>query len=750
MLNPFEKFHQGKLVFGGQIENVHQELERQSSGVKEGASGVDGEADFPKETEILARITKLVTPPDAYTPPWYAFTVIYRNDNSGSVSSSMWSLNQASDTSSGSDGVSDVKAYESSGNLNVPVDGSAIAVLRPAPGGGSWIFDWVGGVTYGIITDNASAPAYSFNEVYPTSSFSTTVAAQIEVIAGGRTGNAKAIEMYGNVNVPVGTIVMLHRGYCAGYNGTWDSNQEYYFLYAAGITARKNNANPKYGPYSQIDFIEGDNIELTVANDTLNKEINVTIGVVENPTFGDVTIINLYVTNIYVTFIEVTEINITNIYNLNYCTDINKGLIGRIPVDYWRCTDVDGTSVWLNTPVLYDFKFNAKGCVVMTATELEEFKGGCCDDTCVDDPPPPCCPGLSGSFCAYVTQHNTEVGCDICDLPDKWLLNIKVPGIINRTVVLTKSETTYCSWVMSDTEPYSSDSHSFYLNVGLLGFRLQVFALDPSVFGSYMDFLYNMTCEQLQSGFSGGSSYFSSSDGNNHPCTITLTPVWSGAPSAPAETSTSFCVEYLDDVFSGSFNLEEVDYTIEITCISVGGGEVKWQIEVSDGITTVTAYTTSAACDPLFIEFENITINGNIIDITIGEYEENCCDDGSSDPPTDPPNDCSTADDLGSGLVYNIPFGINSDNWFTVDPGTVTQVIIEKIGGTCAESSGPTDCQTWSCTIDSDESCGGLGQFVAHLDGTNDTYTFPSETGPFKVHIYSDADVSGICRLTFS
>lgn len=49
------------------------------------------------------------------------------------------------------------------------------------------------------------------------------------------------------------------------------------FLTTAGVTARKNSTGSTFGPRSRINFIEGTNVTLTVADDGANDEIDVTI-----------------------------------------------------------------------------------------------------------------------------------------------------------------------------------------------------------------------------------------------------------------------------------------------------------------------------------------------------------------------------------------------------------------------------------------------------------------------------------------
>jgi hypothetical protein len=518
--------------------------------------------------------------------------------------------------------------------------------------------------------------------VYPTSSFSTTVAAQIEVIAGGRTGNAKAIEIYGNVNVPVGSIVMLHRGYCAGYNGTWDSNQEYYFLYAAGITARKNNANPKYGPYSQIDFIEGDNIELTVANDTPNKEINVTIGVVADPTFDEVTIINnLYVTNIYVTFIEVTEINITEI-NIYGCTDLgNDGMIGHWISEQWRCVDGYLTCY----PTQHNLQYSANGCVFMRKIPLPAFVGACCDEECKGDPPPDCCgdpppedpqnccPDLSGSFCATLTRRSSTTGCACRNFPQKMMVRVtsQYPAIngdyMLATAVYQDDGSAYTCFLNYLVEGLTLGTPHYGLGIRLGGVSSGGVATDDGVlsFGGHI-FPNGQVIGQIGYSFGGSLSYpsdphnctninqpfsimssgykytYGSADYTSpFPVKLEFIPVFDTTPSTDPSDSetTSTCITYLDSVISGSIDLDGDTYTILIECIPGQFGPQGWRVTISGpGGFELVRTVDYGGCDPFFLSLTNIQIGDYVYDLEIYEDQfEICCDDSVSDPPPDPP-----------------------------------------------------------------------------------------------------------------
>ena len=167
-----------------------------------------------------------------------------------------------------------------------------------------------------------------------------------------------------------------------------------------------------------------------------------------------------------------------------------------------------------------------------------------------------------------------------------------------------------------------------------------------------------------------------------------------------------------------------------------GFGGTDWVWNESSGIWEISALATQACTGD---SSPNYPPRDGIYD---GEnYSTWCCPYAA--------NTCATSYNYGTGLVYEVPFGPNSNFWIEVDPGTVSQVTIQKIGGTCNEpfSGG---CTTWSCTGLSG-GCSGTGIF-SHLDLNTDDHIFPTgpETGPFKINIYSDADVSGICRLVFS
>jgi hypothetical protein len=333
-----------------------------------------------------------------------------------------------------------------------------------------------------------------------------------------------------------------------------------------------------------------------------------------------------------------------------------------------------------------------------------------------------------------VTNHNTTVGCDICDLPETILLDINVPGVMNRTVVLQKSETTYCAWEFSDPEPLSGDSYYFYLHWTGGGFRIQIYGTYYTNFGSNLDFQKDMTCEIFQGGFSGSTTFYYSVDSDTKPASITLTPVWSGGtPSAPDDSVTSFCVEYAADEFTGSFTLSEVTYTVTVSCVSVGGGEVRWQLELSDGVTTVTAYTTSATCDTLSLLFENVTINGEVIDIEIGAYAEDCCDDSVSDPPVYPPNSCETAHDLtGSPTTSLETSTLFGSTWFKISLSGITSMsIIGDISG----------CEAlFTATLHS--SCGGS---VIGTSANGSVASFSSLTGDYWLLIENGSFTEPLC-----
>lgn len=345
-----------------------------------------------------------------------------------------------------------------------------------------------------------------------------------------------------------------------------------------------------------------------------------------------------YYNTTYITFIDilnVTEINITEI-NIYGCTEINDRIWGRIPVDYWDCEYIDGKDVWVNRPILYTFFFKANGCPSMVAQPMQYYLGGCCDPTCIEDPPPPCCPDLSGSYCGYIRVTTPSVGCDICSLPNQINVDIAIPGVLDKNVTLTRSDTTSCEWYYADPEPYGSKSYSFYLVLFMgPGFRLQINGLGPITSGSYYDIIQNITCANFQGGWYGVGNFYNSIDDNSYPANTTITPIWSaggggGGDIIFGDTTTSFCLEYTGGEFSGSFEISGVIYSVTISCVSATGGEVRWQVSITDGTTTITAYATTAICSPVSILFAKLSINGIIFDLRVGDYNSSCCTDSSS------------------------------------------------------------------------------------------------------------------------
>jgi hypothetical protein len=178
-----------------------------------GAAGVEGQTPFiPLDndaTDLLVRITSVAVA-SGPSPSAYNWLAVRSQDESGEQL-----YVDAPDIGRGILG--SYEAYESNSKLDVPVDGSAVVVLKPGAASEFFVFTWGETATWAKI-DGGLGPCYDWHQVYPGDSPDCTN--NWNDLPGGYSGTETQNplrEWQAVTGIKPGTIVRIYRGHCTGY-----------------------------------------------------------------------------------------------------------------------------------------------------------------------------------------------------------------------------------------------------------------------------------------------------------------------------------------------------------------------------------------------------------------------------------------------------------------------------------------------------------------------------------------------------